>query len=292
MRVLHLLCLLPLLQASNVSAQSRIITPGSNLVTDGLPAIPADVAEDVRRYTEFRPALLSDWHPVNREMLIGTRFGNTTQLHNVKTPLGARRQLTFFDEPVSFGTFEPRTGKYFLYTRDAGGNEFAQMYRYDFATGRSTLLSDGGRSQNGEIRWNRDGTRISFGSTRRNGADRDIYVMDPMDPKSSRMVLEVSGGGWSAEDWSPDGTRLLVNEFLSINSGIPWIVDVATGKKERLLPGVESIAFGTLAFSRDGRRVYVTSDKDSEFLRLAVIDLATRSYTPLTSSINWDVSGV
>ena len=30
---------------------------------------------------------------------------------------------------------------------------------------------------------------MAFGSTRRNGADRDIYVIDPKDPASDRRVL-------------------------------------------------------------------------------------------------------
>ena len=31
----------------------------------------------------------------------------------------------------------------FLYSKDIGGNEFYQIYFYDFDSGKSTLLSDG-----------------------------------------------------------------------------------------------------------------------------------------------------
>ena len=62
-------------------------------------------------------------------MLMSTRFGNTNQLHYLKMPMGARTQITFFDEPVGGGTFEPNEGKYFIFSRDAGGNEFGQLYR-------------------------------------------------------------------------------------------------------------------------------------------------------------------
>ena len=81
--------------------------------------------------------------------------------------------------------FEPKAGRYFVFTRDTGGNEFAQIYRYGMADGQITLLTVGGRSQNSEIRWSTHGDRIAYGSTRRNGADRDIYVMDPLDPKQA-----------------------------------------------------------------------------------------------------------
>ncbi len=147
--------------------------------------IPASLADDVRRYTESRPANFADWHPARREMLISTRFGNTAQVHHVKLPGGARTQLTFFNEPIAGATFEPVQGRYFVFGKDVGGNEFAQLYRYDVADGRITLLTDGGRSQNGGAVWSTRGDRLTYGSTRRNGADRDVYVMNPADPNTT-----------------------------------------------------------------------------------------------------------
>jgi dipeptidyl aminopeptidase/acylaminoacyl peptidase len=193
--------------AQDGAAQTKVLNPGENLVTEGLPPIPASLVDDVRRYTEFRFASLADWHPISREILISTRFANTAQIHRVKQPGGARTQLTFFSEPVGAATYEPRAGQYFLFGRDAGGNEFAQIYRYDMADGRITLLTDGGRSQNGGIEWSTHGDRIAYGSTRRNGADRDIWVLDPLDPKTDRLALQVTGGGWYVADWSPDDKR-------------------------------------------------------------------------------------
>ena len=184
-----------------------VITPNENLVVDGVPAIPASLAAEVRRYTESRSASFVDWHPTRREMLISTRFGSTAQIHRVAMPMGARTQLTFFDEPIGGASYEPHTGRYFIYSRDVGGNEFGQIYRYDVADGRSTLLTDGGRSQNGGWQWSREGDRIAYNSTRRNGADRDIYVMDPANPRSDRMVLQLQGDGWAVEDWAPGGRR-------------------------------------------------------------------------------------
>ncbi|HXE57411.1 MAG TPA: S9 family peptidase [Gemmatimonadales bacterium] len=278
-------------QATERPAEARVIAPRENLVAEGIPPIPAVLADEVRRYTEYRSAGLADWHPRRREILIATRFGNTTQVHRVKFPGGARSQLTFFDEPVGGATYEPTTGEYFLFLKDEGGNEFAQIYRHDVGTGAVTLLTDGGRSQNGGIRWAHGGHRIAYGSTRRNGADRDIYVMDPRDPATDRRVLEVSGGGWSVQDWSPDDRRLLVAELRSVNQGDLWLVDVATGATERLTPSppTDTVAYGPARFAPDGRSVYLTTDQGSEFRRLARLDLATRRLTPLTPDLAWDV---
>ena len=271
-------------------ARGGVIAPTANLVADGVPPVPAAVAEAVRRYTESRAASLADWHPTKRSILVSTRFGNTPQIHEVAAPLGARRQLTFYDEPIGGASYEPRAGRYFIFGKDVGGNEFGQLYRYDVATGAVTLLTDGGRSQNGGARWSTRGDRIAYGSTRRNGGDRDLYVMDPLDPKSDRRLLTVSGGGWSVADWSPDDRQLLVLEYLSVNRSRLHLVDVASGRRTPLLPAErDTVAYGEARFARDGRGVYLTTDAGSEFQRLAYLDLATRRTTPLTADIPWDV---
>ena len=281
--------LLPIGVAAQTAA---VIAPTENLVVDGVPSIPARLAADVRRYTESRSAGLADWHPVRRELLISTRFGNTPQVHRVAAPLGARTQLTFFDEPISGASYEPTQGRYFLFSRDIGGNEFGQIYRYDLASGAVTLLTDGGRSQNGGLEWSTRGDRVAYGSTRRNGSDRDIYIMDPLNPASGKQLLEVKGGGWGVSDWSPDDRQLLVGEYLSVNQSRFYLVDAASGSRALLIPeGRDTVASGDARFSRDGRGVYLTTDAGSEFMRLAYVDLGTRSITPLTASINWDVDG-
>src|SRR3954468_22744551 len=95
------------LAAASPAAQNRTIAPADNLVVDGIAAIPASRPDEVRRYTESRPANFADWHPARREMLISTRFGNTAQVHQVKMAGGARTQLTFFNEPIANASFDP-----------------------------------------------------------------------------------------------------------------------------------------------------------------------------------------
>jgi len=276
--------------AATAAPKPAVIKPADNLVADGLPEIAAEIAEAVGRYTEFRSAGLASWHPTNREMLISTRFGDTPQLHEVRFPLGARRQLTFFPDRVGGSSWPRRSAEYIVFTKDKGGDEFGQIHRLDVATGAISMLSPGGRSQNGLGPWSQQGDRMAFGSTRRNGTDRDIYVMDPKDAASTRLVQEVKGGGWGAADWSPDDKKLLVFEAISVNESYLWLVDVATGEKTLITPkGAEQVAYGGAAWSADGKGLYVTTDKDSEFQRLALLDLATGKHSYLTSHIPWDV---
>jgi dipeptidyl aminopeptidase/acylaminoacyl peptidase len=271
--------------------KAAVILPTENLVVDGIPPIPAEIAAEVARYTESRAAGFSDWHPTKKEMLISTRFANTPQIHLVKFPGGARKQMTFFNEPIGFATWEPRLGEYFVFSRDTGGNEFAQLYRYDNETGKVTLLTDGGRSQNGGLNWNHAKDKFMYSTTRRNGADRDLWIMDPQNPQSSKPIAELTGGGWSGADWSPDDKTVIARESISVTKSNLWLIDVATGKKEALHDVTKEVAYGGAQFSNDGLGLYYTSDQASEFEQLFWMDLKTKKSVCLTEEIRWDIEG-
>ncbi len=272
-------------------AQTAEISPGDNLIAEGIPKIPASLVEDVSRYTRGRNAGILGWHPLKREMLIATRFGNTTQIHQVKSPGAARTQITFFDENISAGvSFQPKRGEYFIFSKDTGGNQNYQNYRYDFATGSITLLTDG-KSKNTSGIWSNRGDRIVYGSTRRSGKDVDLYLVNPADPTSDKIFTKLEGGGWSAADWSPDDRKILVVENISANESYLWLFDAETGEKTLITPKnqPEKSFYGAGEFSRDGKGIYVATDRASEFRRLTYIDLATKQHTILSANINWDV---
>jgi dipeptidyl aminopeptidase/acylaminoacyl peptidase len=276
--------------ASFACGQSDEVVPNENLVVEGIPKIPASLADAVGRYSEFRAASFNSWNPERREMLITTRFGDTAQVHQVKAPGAARTQLTFFPDRVAFALYEPVHGNSFLFLKDVGGGEFFQIYRYDLATGDITRLTDG-KSRNTDPHWSYQGDQIAYGSTKRNGNDVDVWVVNANDPGSARMVVQLEGGGWSPSDWSPDGKQLLVTNSVSAAESYVWLVDVASGKKELLTPktGVDTVAYNNARFAKDGKRVYLTSDQDSEFQRLVEMELGSRKVTVLTPALNWDV---
>jgi dipeptidyl aminopeptidase/acylaminoacyl peptidase len=210
----------------------------------------------------------------------------------VKLAGGDRKQITFFDEPIVNATFEPKEGKYILFTKDVGGNEFGQIYRLDLATKKTTLLTDVKRSQNGGIEWSTKGNLIAYGTTKRNGADRDINIMNPLDPMSDKKVVENAGGGWGVVDWSPDDSKLLTQEGISINESRLYMVDVQTGNKTRLIPEKdERTTFEGICFSKDGKGIYLLTNRENEFNRLAFYDLGSKKMNYLTSNIPWDVDG-
>jgi dipeptidyl aminopeptidase/acylaminoacyl peptidase len=280
--------LLPI-SALGLSLLSAFAQVPDNLVAQGVPAITPELRSDVGRYLEFRAAAVTGWHPVKRELLITTRFADSVQLHELRMPGGARRQLTFTAEPVHGGSWQPAHGRYILFSQDSGGGEFYQYYRLDPDSGRITLLTDG-KSRNGSARFTRSGSQIAYTSTRRTGRDNDLYTMDPAKPDTDRLVCQLSGGGWEVADWSDDEAKLLLIEGISANKSRIWLLDLKSGAKDLLTPDeAEPVAYGNARFARDGGTIFFSSDRGSEFSRLVQMNLKDKTVRSLTASIPWDV---
>ncbi len=273
----------------SVPLPTNFITPGDNLTVEGVPPLPKSLAETLRRYTEFRAAGFADWHPVRREMLIRTRFADTFQVHHVAFPGGDRRQITFFADAVGAASYQPTLGEYFVFSKDAGGNEFSQNYRYDLADGSITLLTDGS-SKNSHGLWSNSGNRMVYSSTRRTGKDVDFYTLDPAAPESDTLLAEMEGGGWFGLDWSPEDGQILVMEYASINESYLWLLDAHSGEKTLLTPkGGSKVSYKGAKFAPDGNSLVVVTDSGSEFDRLMRLDLAANELIPLTPELGWGV---
>jgi dipeptidyl aminopeptidase/acylaminoacyl peptidase len=261
------------------------------LTFDGIPETPRGVVERTQQYANTRGAVLLDFAPDGRGVLVATRFGDTSQLHHVAGPAMAREQLTFFPEPVTAGAYDKsRNTSGFVFRLDVGGNELYQFHWYDRGAGRSTLLTDGA-SRNESLILTNSGGQFACSSTARNKKDFDIYVGSLSGSGQPSRVKELKGL-WSPLDWSPDDSLLLVRNFVSIHESYLHILNPRTGKLTQINPqkvGVK-IAYGSAQFSRTGQAVYYTSDEGSEVLQFTRLDLATGRKDIITASVPFDVT--
>lgn len=285
-----LLCLsllLPLsLNAQQATGPERV--ESGNRISENLPEIPADLIESLDRYQNTRGAGFAGW-TTDGCILINTRFGETGQVHRVCQPMGMREQLTFYKEPIGDIAASPakawRPG--FVFAKDKGGDEFSQLYWFDYPTRNTTLLTDGKRSQNGGTELNEDGSLMAYASTARNGKDRDIWLRNTRTGENRAMLT--AGGSWSVMDFSPDSKTLLVAEYRSINDSRPGEVDIATGKLTLFPIDGGKAAFGDFEYARNGKGVYFVSDENTEFMHLRHHDRASGKSTVISKHIPWDV---
>jgi len=300
-RRLLLVSLFALIFNETIVAQPREV---GNLIIDGIPDIPARISERMNQYQNVRSAGFLNWNPNAPGMLIATRFAEVPQIHYVERPGGARRQLTFFKEPVGNASYYPgQDRKGFLFSMDKGGAEFYQTYYFDLDAGTTTMLTDGKARNTGPL-WSHDGKWIAFSSTLRNGVDTDIRVMSIGKPRfsltnaseeergkpgASEILVEVKGT-WGAIDWSVDNSKLLVGQYISANESYLYACEVATKKLTPVNPQPnKKIAYGPSLWGKDGKGVYYTSDESGEFQQLTYLELTSGKKTIITGNIAWDV---
>ncbi|GAA4772014.1 S9 family peptidase [Novosphingobium ginsenosidimutans] len=275
---------LPLVPAFAQNAAPVAPKPAA-IEADGVPAVPMALVEATRPYMEFRTASFVDWDPKTKAMLISTRFGNVAQLHTVAAPGMARRQISFEAEPLG-GVYMPNDGT-LVVRKDVGGNEFWQLYT--LKDGRLNLLTDG-KSRNEINAVSADGKLLGYSSTRRNGADSDLYVIDPRDPASNKLVLQVKGGGWGIADFAPGNATAVVGNYQSVQKSDLYLLDLATSKLTPIGDHKKAISYGGAKYAPDGA-LWVTSDEGSDFQRLGTLDPKTGKFTPRSPETKWDVEG-
>jgi len=260
----------------------------ASLVSEHIPAIGMALVEKAEPYTESRSATLLDWAPNAHSLLVSTRFGSTAQVHRVLEPMGARTQLTFFPDRVANAIYPPHDESWILLVKDVGGGEFFQFYRFEPATGAITLITDG-KSRNLNPVFSPDGKMLAFASTRRDGNDVDLWVEDPRDPASAKMLTQFAGGGLSVHDWSPDGKTIVAVDERSINDSTIYLIDAATGDKRAITPAGEQVSWEAPRFAFGQPDLFVLTDKDSEFHRLCRLSFQGKLGTCLSGKIPWDV---
>jgi len=262
-----------------------------NLVIENIPEVPAELRERLRQYQNVRTASFEDWAADGESLFISTRFGNTAQIHRVDEPLGARTQLTFFDEPVTTADYAPKGGpKGFLFRKDQGGDEMFQLYFFNEETGETIQFSDP-ETRVVSFDWSEDGSQIAWAISRADSPEWGIAIADSDDPSSRRIVFE-EAGAWFPADWSPNGRTLLISNYVSRNESYLYLLDTDSGERMQINPTSEKISYGGGQFSVDGKSIYYTSDEGSQFRRLVRYDIGTGKKTVLTEDIDWDVEGV
>ncbi|NNK33636.1 MAG: S9 family peptidase, partial [Xanthomonadales bacterium] len=282
-----------LLTALPLSAETvpEWTTNDGQMILQGVPDIPASLTARLKQYQNVRFAKFLDWTRDGKGMYIRTRFGEVSQVHRVDFAGGTRRQLTWFAEPVGQVERRQRHDELAI-TMDRGGGEQDQILLFDPKSGSYRRLTDG-ESRNRLVRWRRDGKRMAYQSTRRNGRSNDLWIMDPDRPESATLLQEAPDGSWlGPADFSKDGDYLLVQQFLSVDDSRIHVLDLRDGSIPVSVGGGEYLSANrAVAFDRRGEGFFFITNGRGQ-----AAELAWQSLDPdvpieyVTRDIPWDVS--
>ncbi len=288
--LLALLILLPATIASASEVQRRTAN-NEQVILEDIPPITAGLPAALNRYQNIRTASFVGWTKDSKGIYIKTRFDATTQLHQVGFAGGARRQITFDSEPVGEVSTQPE-GELLAYTRDRDGDEFDQVLILNPKTGESQLMSDG-EALNNRLIWDRQGKRLAYRSTRRNGRSNDIWVQVADSSQPAMMVHESPDGSlWKPIDFSHDGHFLLIQQFNSVIDSRIWIKNLPDGEMRSLAGDADAPSSNiAVGFDQHDKSVFFVTNQRNGAAELARVSLGPEPLiTFVPSHENWDIT--
>jgi dipeptidyl aminopeptidase/acylaminoacyl peptidase len=249
------------------------------------------MSHDIERYLNVRSAYGASFGPDGDRIGFLLDTTGVPQVWSLTDPGGWPDQHTVFEERVTFVSWSPERRE-FAFGMDEGGNERAQLHRYDLGSGEVTNLTATPEAKHRWGGWSHDGERFAFTSNRRDSAVFDVYVQE-RDAVGDDAELRHEGDGWlTAGGFSPDDAALLVSEAYSNVDQDVYVLDVETGELTYLTPHEGTVRFQSAEWGPDGESIYFVSDRESDTLDLWRVDLADGTFSLVASDPEWEIDGV
>ena len=262
----------------------------------------------IDRYLNIRAANGPSFSPDGRFVSFLTNITGVSQLWQVPVNGGWPVQLTFTNESVRSGHYNPRRHE-IIYSMDVGGNERTQLFRIhgvgggmDHGLGEGWAEKELTRQPNAIHSfggWSHDGEQIVFSANREDPSRFDIYVQEvttrakPTRLAKARLLQKGPGDYYLALGWSPDDRWILAYRMESNYNQDLYAIDVTSGEVKHLTPHQGDVQYHSPSWSADGKSIYCASTAGGrDLLDLAQIDIATGKLTYLMKKSAHEVERV
>lgn len=264
--------------ATSAHGQGAKSTPGDDDVPKPVPteiSLAGSVKPDISRFLNVRTAVEPSLSPDGTRLAFQTAIAGSPHLWVVDASGGWPQQLSF-GESVTFHEWSP-AGTWIAYGTDRGGNEREGYYLIDpEGTVERELLapSEAFRVYGG---FTRDGKKIAYATTERNGRDFDIHLID-VATGEDREVFRGRMGLYAAS-WRPDGGAVILSEARGEDASDVLLLDISSGKLASLFKPEVAARYDSFSWVPDGSGFYLVTNQDREFAALAYYNVAQRTLT-------------
>ncbi len=252
----------------------------------------------IQQYLNIKSAGSPSLSPDGKRMAYLTNATGTTQVWMIDFPNGTPKQLTNYEDNISFVRWLPDNGG-IIFGKARGGDENTQFYwmKTDGTGVRALTEEPKVRRNFAEI--SKDGKKIYYASNKRNRTFFDVYSMDVATGKE--VLLYQYDGNINIAAVNDAGTKFVLSRDgieKSLDNDL-YIVDVRTKKETHLTPHTDASEFGDVHFLADG--IVLTTNDKREFAGLAYMRKKnatgddwtdTNRETRIIDDQKWDVGGV
>lgn len=206
------------------------------------------------------------------------------QLYKVapgKTQKDAVKLTSFKDGIGGYNLSED--GQWIAITAAIGGSEQFSLYLMNTATDKVEDLLVDPKIVYANPVWRRDSKAFAYRANDESPADFHVYTMDLETRKPKKAYA--AKGHHDAEDWSRDGSKLVVSKFSSISYSQLYEVDLATGQSREITPKDEQWSFEAVGYTPDEKHFIVNTNYKGDLMALHAIDLASGRIEPILTDL-------
>ena len=253
----------------------------------------------IQQYLSIRSATSPTLSPDGKKMAYLTNVTGTVQVFVMDLPNGEPKQLTNYDDNISFVRWLSG-GAGIIFGKAIGGNENTQLFGMKPDGSGVVNLTNAPTVRHNFGGISADGAKIYYASNKRDKNYFDIYSLDLVNGKEELLYQQDGNNDFAAVNDS--GSKFIVSRDgteLSLDNNL-YLIDARTKQETLLTPHTGAAQFGNVHFVADG--IIYAHNNNREFYSLANMRLknaaqksdwseANRQVKILDES-NWDVDEI
>jgi dipeptidyl aminopeptidase/acylaminoacyl peptidase len=230
------------------------------------------------------------WAPDGKTIAFITNISGRNNLWLVPAAGGWPRQLTVSDQRQAQPAWSP-DNHWIAYMSDYDGDEQWDIFLVSPQDGTVVNLTNTREIAEEEPRWSPDGRYLAYIVKPKTSPTFEIDICDTL-MRTTKHLTTGTPADQSNDNpiWSRDGQFIVYTQHQAkgTNSNI-FIADVATAKSTLLTPHEGDALYFASDISPDGKKLLITSNAPNGHQNAALLDVATKKITWLTTD-KWEVS--
>lgn len=231
----------------------------------------------------------STWSPDGKQVAFISNISGRNNVWVMPAEGGWPTQLTVSNQRQMSPTWSPK-GRWIAYASDTDGNEQFDLFLAAPSNGQVVNLTNTPEVSEEGPAWSSDGERLAYSVKPKQGANYEIDIM-AIDTRKVTHLTQNTPKGFSnfVTAWSRDGKWLVFNQRdASSKDGNVFIANSTTSQATNLTPHRGEQRFSASDISPDGKTILLSSNSGNGYDNAALLDVATRKLTWLTTD-KWEV---